>query len=126
MCARFVVAARSDGRGGFRPFGTFTGRQKGTEVQIGNRNYKVAVDGRVNIPKKVMNQLGVMGDDGRMRVTIEFASAPSSMDIDAIGAVVSSVPTEMRNAMTGDILPKTMLPDSVLEPADAGDYNWSP
>jgi hypothetical protein len=126
MSPRFVVTARSDGRGGFRPFGTFGAAQAGREVQIGDTNYKVGKDGRVNIPKAIMNSMGVQGVDGRMRVAIQFASAPSILDIDHYAAVVSSLPGEMMNANTGDIVPRTITPSSALEPADSMDFNWSP
>ena len=126
---RFIVVARSDGRGGFRPFGTYTPAQRGATVSIGDRRYKVGADGRVNIPKAVMEQYGVRGEDGRMRVAIEFASKPAIDGRGEIAAVVSRPSLLDRNAPTGSLAGKISVFDprfSALEPYDSGEYNWSP
>jgi hypothetical protein len=122
---RFVVTARSDGRGGFRPFGTFRASEAGTPVTIGDKSYVVGADGRVNIPKSVMNKYGVSGADGRKRVTIQFASHFEDGDLVSIGAVVSGVHIDYANAATGEIETKPDLNAEVIYPADVGEYNWS-
>ena len=126
---RFIVVARSDGRGGFRPFGSYTGAQRGATVSIGDRRYKVGVDGRVSIPKAIMEQYGVRGDDGRIRIAIEFASKPGIDGWGEIAAVVSRPAPLDRNAPTGSLAGKISVFDprfSALEPYDSGEYNWSP
>ena len=127
---RFLVVARSDGRGGFRPFGTYTASQAGADVTIGDGTYKVGKDGRVNIPRAVMEAVGIKGDDGRNRVVIEFSSAPESGG-KQLAAAVSKPPESLRNAKTGDAgkvpdIDPVTLEDYVIEPRDSGDYNWSP
>jgi len=127
--SRFIVAARSDGRGGFRPFGSYGAPQRGASVSIGEHRYTVGVDGRVNIPKAVMEQYGVRGDDGRMRVAIEFASQAGADGWGDVGAVVSRPSALDKNAQTGSLAGKISIfdPDfSALEPYDSGEYNWSP
>lgn len=77
-----TVVAKTDGRGQVRPFGTYKGISKktgemnqfGAMVRIGTKEYKVTKSGRVNIPKKVMEEYGTMGDDGRNRIEIKFAT----------------------------------------------------
>lgn len=69
-----TVIAKTDGRGQIRPFGSYTKNQAGAMVQIGDKSYKVTSSGRVNIPKKIMEQFGTMGDDGRNRIEIKFAT----------------------------------------------------
>jgi len=130
LVVRFVVVARSDGRGGFRPFGTYTGSQAGAKVSIGDGTYKVGQDGRVSIPRSVMESIGIKGDDGRYRVVVEFSSAPGSGG-KQLAAAVSKPPDSLRNGKTGDIgrvrdIHPVTLEDYVIEPHDSGDYNWSP
>ncbi|MBA7572566.1 hypothetical protein ES708_14349 [subsurface metagenome] len=123
---RFIVSARADGRGGFRPFGTYSSKQAGARVTIGGRFYKVGKDGRVNIPKATMNRMGTTGDDGRMRVVIEFSSSKGPLGWMKTAAVIGKPPGAMKDASTGDIVGRKEIIEDVLEPSDAGDYTWSP
>jgi len=123
---RFVVTARSDGRGGFRPFGTYSAKQAGAMVSIGSKSYKVGRDGRVNIPKAMMESMGILGADGRRRVTIEFASSKGIDGWKKLGAVVGKPPEHLKDATTGDILGRKLVMQDILEPYDSGDYSWSP
>src|SRR5690606_41053304 len=73
----YIVRARSDGRAGMPMFGLSGPRAKsfaGQTVYIGDREVTVGRDGRINIPKDIMETYGVVGDDGRRRVSINFAS----------------------------------------------------
>ena len=65
-----IVVARKDGRGGIKPFGKYGKKQAGSMVKIGDKDYKVTKDGRVNIPKKYMEKYGITGDDGRKRIAL--------------------------------------------------------
>ncbi len=69
-----TVVAKTDGRGQVRPFGKYTKKQAGAMVKIGDKEYKVTKSGRVNIPKKVMEEFGIKGADGRNRINIKFAT----------------------------------------------------
>lgn len=69
-----TVVAKTDGRGQVRPFGVYNKEQAGAMVTIGNRDYKVTSSGRVNIPKRIMEEFGTKGDDGRNRIEIKFAT----------------------------------------------------
>ena len=122
---RFVVVAREDGRGGFRPFGTYNVGQAGAYVNIGDREYKVGVDGRVNIPKRIMETYGVTGTDGRSRVTIEFASKAGPDGWGEVAAAIGKPPDAFSEALTGDIVDRENWIVDTLEPRDTGDYNWS-
>lgn len=72
----YIVTQRADGRGGFRPFGSYSSKQAGATVEIGDRRYKVTKDGRVNIPKAIMETYGAKGDDGRFRIQMRFSTMP--------------------------------------------------
>ena len=66
----YIVRARSDGRAGMPMFGLSTKQAKsfaGQKVHIGDREVTVGRDGRINIPKDIMETYGVVGDDGRRR-----------------------------------------------------------
>lgn len=125
----FIVRARSDGRGGIPPFNSYGAKEAGARVKIGDQSFKVGKDGRVNIPSRIMNEYGVRGADGRMRITIDFASKPGKNGWKDVGAVVSKPQKDLANAKTGDIQTKTDIfePEyDTLEPRDSGDFNWSP
>ena len=74
LTKNFYVTQRSDGRGGIRPFGNYSKGQAGAEVKIGEQIYKVTTDGRVNIPKSIMEKYGV-GEPGKKSIGISFSAA---------------------------------------------------
>ena len=130
-----IARARSDGRGGITPFG-LTGKDArklaGRPVHVGDRELTVGRDGRVNIPKDIMDTYGVVGDDGRRRLGCTFSS-------NAAGELAVTFFTPRgadRNAQTGersqtarDVLkdPRSFIDgELVLVPSDAADFNWSP
>ena len=122
---RFIVVARVDGRGGYRPFGAYRKGQAGARVSIGNKSYRVGRDGRVNIPKSVMDK-GLTGFDGRKRVTIEFASSPGKEGWRDVGAVIGTPDDTHTTSRTGDLVGRYEELTDELEPSDSSDYNWSP
>lgn len=130
-----IVVARADGRGGIKPFGTFGKKQKGFTVSIGNRRYKVTSDGRVNIPKKIMNEMGINNADGRKVIQMRFSSKAGkegSKSRSEVGAVIGTPNHVMITQNTGDT-PKEVLEDKFdpedkndfLEPFDEQDFSWS-
>ena len=131
-----IVVARKDGRGGIKPFGTYGKRQKGASVQIGNKKYKVTSDGRVNIPKKIMDKWGRTGHDGRKRIAIDFASKPStskkgkaSNHWKELAATISKPGMESKDSKTGDFALYDMdeaelIVDELVPESDA-DYHWT-
>ena len=123
---RFVVVARSDGRGGFRPFGTYSAAQAGAKVNIGNRYFTVGKDGRVNIPRSIMDEWGIKGTDGRMRVTVEFSAKAGKDGWREVATAVSRPTEAFKDAQTGDIIDRGVWLEDALEPVDVGEYNWSP
>ena len=134
--SEFIVRARKDGRGGFRPFGTFTKRQAGAKVDINGKKYKVTKDGRVNIPKKIMEKYGVKGDDNRKRIAISFSTQRASkkrpVHWKEVGAIVSNPGVKSKNLNTGDLpqyeysqlLDDMDFSDDLLPESDQ-DYIWS-
>ena len=69
--------AHADGRGSTRPFALSTRHAKwfaGQTVHIGDREVTVGRDGRINIPKDIMETYGVVGDDGRRRIGFAWLS----------------------------------------------------
>ena len=126
----YIVRARSDGRAGMPMFGLSTKQAKsfaGQKVHIGDRELTVGRDGRINIPRDIMNKYGVKGADGRQRLSITFAS-----DSDGnLGVLAYTPPLHQMDARTGDVTrPYKGLDvdddEVILEPSDAPDFNWSP
>ncbi len=126
----YIVRARSDGRAGMPMFGLPTKQAKsfaGQTVHIGDRELTVGRDGRINIPKDIMNEYGVKGADGRQRLSINFASDSKGN----LGVLAYAPPHHQKDAQTGDVTrPYKGLDveddEVILEPSDAPDFNWSP
>ena len=126
--ASFIAVARSDGRAGLRPFGTYTAKQAGAKVSFGDKVATVGKDGRVNIPKDIMKEYGIKGEDGRYRIAVSFSSKPGTSGKE-LAAVVTTPPESMRNAKTGDIISPEKwrgVEYRGLLPREFPDYNWSP
>lgn len=123
---RFLVVARADGRGGFRPFGTYSARQAGASVKIGARSFKVGVDGRVNIPKSIMDEYGIIGADGRRRVSIQFSRAEGVEGWKDVAAEVGTPGARYSEFETGAPVFERPAPESRIRLEDFGDYTWSP
>ena len=138
-----IIRADKKGRGHARPWNY--GRMKnghrysgqGAMVDIGGKKYTVTSDGRVNIPKKVMNEWGIKGDDGRMRVAIDFSTKPStakrgkaSNHWKNVASTISTPGKESKNAKTGAIAIYDFddigfpITDELLPESDE-DYTWS-
>lgn len=127
-----IVTARADGRGGIKPFGKYGKKQAGAMVQIGDKKYKVTKDGRVNIPKRVMNNYGVTGKDGRKRIAINFSTKPGTKTKENwknVAAVISVPDKASRNLKTGTRPlvgdPEQYDDSDDLMPETEEDYAWS-
>ncbi len=122
----FIVRARSDGRAGMPMFGLSGSHAKwftGQKVHIGDREVTVGRDGRINIPKDIMETYGVVGDDGRRRLSINFASDGQGN----LGVLVYTPPPHQKDAQTGDLARPYRVPDidddeHILEPSDGPDF----
>lgn len=121
--ARIVVRARADGRGGFSPFRTHPSAHAGEYVAIGNHFVKVSADGRVNIPKSLMEKVGVLGDDGRYRVAVETGARTDPDRGRHYGLYLSTPPESLRNAGSGVVVPEGLpfVGDAIL-PSDTKEY----
>lgn len=121
----FIVRERSDGRGGIKPFNVYTSEMKGAIVKIGEKEYKVTSDGRVNIPASLMKQYGVKGKDGRLRIGITFRSEEGTKG-KYVYAQVIKPEKSAKDYAQGRVIPRAFRSPKVLIPSDAPDYNWSP
>lgn len=125
-----IVRARKDGRGGMRPFGKYGKAQAGAMVDIGGKKYKVTKDGRVSIPKKIMNNWGIKGNDGRMRIAIDFSTKRGKNHWNKVAATISTPGQESKNGKTGAIALYDFddigfpITDELLPESDE-DYTWS-
>ena len=99
-----IVTQRADGRGGVRPFGAYSGAQKGAIVHVGSKSYKVTTDGRFNVPKAFFDKYGVEGEDGKKRVGVRFSAKEGKEGWKDVGAIISSVRSVDRDAKTGFIV----------------------
>lgn len=121
-----IVTAKKDGRGMIAPFGTFGKPQAGANVTIGEKSYKVTKDGRVNIPKKIM-ETGIKGDDGKYRISIGFASEKGKEGWKSVKTVIVKPDNVDKNTNTGQKIKRfdEKRPDDLV-PSDIPDYSWSP
>lgn len=121
----FIVKARSDGRGGIKPFNTYNKMQAGAYVTIGDTKIKVTSDGRVNIPKVVMDKYGIAGDDGRKRIGITFTTKGGKEGWKDVKAMVLTPQDKDKNGKQGNTIKKAGMKGGVLKPSDGSDYTWS-
>ena len=122
----FIVTERSDGRGGIKPFNSYSAAQKGATVRIGDKTYKVTSDGRVNIPKAIMQKYGVRGDDGRRRIGIQFSAQGGKDGWKTVAAQIKTPPERAKNQSQGTVITRPPADGKYLIPADSGDFSWSP
>lgn len=130
----YIVEARTDGRGGARPFGLSAAQSKhfaGTFFQIGDKNIKVTTDGRINIPKKIMKEWGTTGDNGRQRISVQYKSIGGKKGSKHTGQYYSAVVPLLksnRNLKTGmKVVKFRERKRGKLMPADIPDaIGWSP
>ena len=124
-----IVVARKDGRGGIKPFGKYGKKQAGAMVDMGGKKYKVTKDGRVNIPKKIMEKYGITGDNGRKRISINFSSTSGKKGWKQVAAVISEPDIASKDLKTGarPLIehPETFEPTDELLPESDADYIWS-
>lgn len=126
----YIVKARVDGRGGARVFGLkpeLTKHFIGNLLNIGGKDYKVTTDGRVNIPRAIMDKYGVLGNDKRRRIVITYASKTDRQGKRTFAGYVSKPLAKDKNrASNWKVAYPRKKTDRALKPADSGDYNWSP
>lgn len=87
MSLPYTVVARSDGRGGIVPFGFKAGSKEakafaGSYFHIGEgiKPIKITSDGRINIPKSVMDSIGIKNSDGKQVINIQFSTKAISKE----------------------------------------------
>lgn len=124
----FIAVERSDGRAGIRPFGEYGSKQFGAMVTIGNKQYKVTKDGRVNIPKAIVQKFGVKGSDGKKRLSLTFSRDKGEDGWKNVSAVVFRPKPGDKNKKTGEHITSKISPKKKdrLAPEDQHEKNWSP
>lgn len=127
MGGNFVVVARSDGRAGFKPFGTYGKEQAGAKVAIGGKEYTVTKDGRINIPKEFMDKYGTANGEGRKVAVIRFKSAGGKDGWKKLDMEIKEPAKEAVEQKTGEKPKKLEVKDDrrELQPADNNDGSWS-
>lgn len=130
MTGTFIIAARNDGRGGVRVFGLSPQASKGMvgkSFHIGDKVIKITTDGRINIPKSIMNDYGITGNDGRKRVTISFSSTSKRKGERRFAGYINKPLARDKNRKNGwKVISPRKKTDRALKPSDSRDYNWSP
>lgn len=119
------VVADTSGRGHIRMFGSFGAKQRGETVTIGGRSYKVTSDGRVSIPKSIMNAYGTPNEKGRQVITARCSyNARNGFSVQALKPKTAPPPNtkthtlaRLKNVKKGT--------ENVLNPSDNGDWVFS-
>ena len=118
------IVADSVGRGHIKPFGRFTSEQKGTVVDIGGRNYKVTSDGRVSIPKSVMEKYGFKDPStGRNVVIARCSSKDGKYAIQILKP--KQLPLSVKTHQIARLRYVQPGVENVLSPCDSGDWTFS-
>ena len=119
-----AVKARSDGRGGFRPFRDWK-NHVGEYVEIAGEYFQVGKDGRVSIPARIMREFGTLAEDGRYVVGAQTGSTHEDGELYNAVQVVN-----IRNAdyNTGEYVIDDDLKRTDIEtssPSDAREYYYA-
>ena len=119
-----AVKARSDGRGGFRPFKNWR-EHVGEYVEIAGEYFQIGKDGRVSIPARIMREFGTLGEDGRYVVGAQTGSTHEDGELYNAVQVVN-----IRNAdyNTGEYVIDDDLKRTDIEtssPSDAREYYYA-
>lgn len=131
---RFVVTARKDGRGLVRPFvdgkthafedfwlhGVF---KDGEDVPL-----EVTKDGRVYIPRAIMNEFGTLLSNGRRALVLETGATHLEGEFISGADILQSpaITDFLKTAKTGDRVPDSVISEDVenlkiLKPRDGVD-----
>ena len=118
------LVADSSGRGHIKPFGRFSGAQRGTLVNIGGQTYKVTSDGRVSIPKSIIERYGTKDPvTGRNVVIARCSSKDGNYAVQILKP--KQIPLSVKShqlARMRDVQPGV---ENVLSPSDYGDWTFS-
>lgn len=118
------LVADSAGRGHIKPFGRFTSAQRGTLVEIGGRNYKVTSDGRVSIPKRIMERYGTKDPaTGRNVVIARCSSKDGNYAVQILKP--KQLPTSVKTHQIARLRNVQPGVENVLSPMDSGDWTFS-
>lgn len=118
-----AVKARSDGRGGFRPFKDWK-NHVGEYVEIAGQMLQVGKDGRVSIPARIMREYGTLADDGRYVVG---AQTGSTHEQKVLYNAVQVVNIRNGDYETGEyVLPDDLKRDDIetSSPKDSREYYY--
>lgn len=119
-----AVKARSDGRGGFRPFIDWK-NHIGEYVEIAGQMLQVGKDGRVSIPARIMREYGTLADDGRYVVG---AQSGATHEDGVLFNAVQVVNIGNADYNTGEyVLPDDVKRDDVetSSPKDSREYYYA-
>lgn len=114
--SRFVVTARKDGRGLVRPF-VDGEKHTGEPFYIGGQSLKVTKDGRVYIPKSIMDSFGTL-INGTRSLVLETGGTYQNPQTDV--KYVRTAKTGTKLIQGADILQSPAI-DEFLQTAKTGD-----
>lgn len=118
------VVADCVGRGHIKPFGRFTREQRGTLIDIGGKNYKVTSDGRVSIPKRIMEKYGFKDPaTGRNVVIARCSSKDGKYAIQILKP--KQLPLTVKTHQIARLRYVQPGVENVLSPCDSGDWTFS-
>lgn len=125
-----AAVARSDGRASFRPYGKDWREHVGDIVEVAGRELRVSKDGRVHIPKSLMQEMGTRNPDGRLVIGIQTGGRYDGKGKKAhlsLGARIVKLDDEQAKYSTGELIPKEGFKRAdlhVLKASDSRDYYY--
>jgi hypothetical protein len=119
------VVADSAGRGHIKMFGSFGPEQRGETVLIGGKTYSVTSDGRVSIPKSVMNAYGVNNENGRKTIIARCSYNHTDGFAVQVLKPKSAPPVGAKSHTLAKMKHVKLGVENVLAPSDSGDWTFS-
>ena len=116
-----IVVSRADGRGGLRIPVSHPRDFTGERFAIAGKSYTITSDGRVNIPKSVMQKYGSRMPNGRYALAVDVGFRYDEGELKT-GGYINELGKLNNNYETGDTVSYTDLPleADVIQPKTDG------
>lgn len=111
-----IVVSRADGRGGLRIPAQHPKDLAGACFAIAGKTYPITTDGRVNIPKSVMQKYGSRLPDGRYALAVDVGFRYDADEL-RVGGYINELGEVKTNYKTGDTITYSdVIDNDVINP----------
>jgi len=115
-----IVVSRADGRGGLRIPAQHPKDFAGARFAIAGKTFAITTDGRVNIPKSIMQKYGSRMPDGRYALAVDVGYRYDDGKF-RVGGYINELGKVETNYKTGDTITYSdVIDNEVINPTTDG------